>query len=109
MTEKTEFNKAHRTLMERLEREGISEPRVLSAMQEVPRHLFMPEEMRSRAYEDNALPIEEGQTISQPYIVARMTSALCEEKILDKVLEIGTGSGYQADILSKIAKQVYSI
>lgn len=87
---------------------GISDPLVLKAMQKVQRHLFVPLEYQHRAYEDSALPIYYGQTISQPYIVAFMT----EQAELDqgmKVLEIGTGSGYQAAILGEICKEVYSI
>jgi len=91
-----------------LERRGIQNPRVLEAFRKVPRHLFMPEGMRSRAYDDCPLPIGGGQTISQPYTVARMTEAL--ELAGDEiVLEIGTGSGYQAAILAEIAEWVYSV
>ena len=87
---------------------GISDKKVLDAMAEVPRHLFVPKKLISQAYADRPLPIGEGQTISQPYIVALMTErlGLTGEK---RVLEIGTGSGYQAAILAKIAKEVYTI
>ena len=91
-----------------IEHRGVTDTRVLSAMQEVPRHLFVPEPLREQAYDDSPLPIGEGQTISQPYIVALMTSLL-ELRPGDRVLEIGTGSGYQAAVLSRLAKQVYSM
>ena len=87
---------------------GISDPEVLAAMRDVPRHCFVPKRLLSRAYVDTALPIGEGQTISQPYVVALMTESLNLDKT-DRVLEIGTGSGYQAAILSRIAAQVYSM
>ena len=91
-----------------LEDRGIKDIRVLYAMRKVPRHLFVPEALQSRAYEDGPLPIGENQTISQPYMVAYMTEAL-ELKSSDVVLEIGTGSGYQSAVLAEIVKQVYSI
>ncbi len=87
---------------------GIKDPRVLAAMLKVPRHLFVEEALKDQAYGDYPLPIGEGQTISQPYIVALMTEAL-ELKGPEKVLEVGTGSGYQAAILAELAKWVYSI
>ncbi|NOX20612.1 MAG: protein-L-isoaspartate(D-aspartate) O-methyltransferase [Nitrospirae bacterium] len=87
---------------------GISDPRVLDAMLRVPRHLFVREEDLYRAYDDMALPVGEGQTISQPYMVARMTELL-ELRGDEKVLEVGTGSGYQAAILAELASEVYSI
>jgi protein-L-isoaspartate(D-aspartate) O-methyltransferase len=87
---------------------GVKDPRVLSAMLKVERHRFVPEEYLNSAYSDQPLPIGEGQTISQPYIVALMTELL-ELKGDEKVLEIGTGSGYQAAILAELAKEVYSI
>ncbi len=87
---------------------GIFDKRVLKVMEEVPRHLFVDEALRDKAYGDFPLPIGEGQTISQPYIVALMTEAL-ELKEDDKVLEIGTGSGYQTCILAKLAREVFSI
>ncbi|AEH45017.1 protein-L-isoaspartate O-methyltransferase [Thermodesulfatator indicus DSM 15286] len=87
---------------------GIKDPRVLAAMLKVPRHLFVEEALKDQAYGDYPLPIGEGQTISQPYIVALMTEAL-ELKGPEKVLEIGTGSGYQAAILAELARWVYSI
>ncbi len=87
---------------------GIQDPRVLDAMRRVERELFVPEEIKDRAYDDGALPIGYDQTISQPYVVALM-SELLELKGTEKVLEIGTGSGYQAAILGELAKEVYSI
>ena len=87
---------------------GITDDAVLEAMREVPRHLFVAPGMEARAYGDHALPIGEGQTISQPFMVALMTQAL-ELTGCEKVLEIGTGSGYQAAVLSKLAGQVFSI
>jgi len=87
---------------------GVKDIRVLSAMLKVERHLFVPKGIQSSAYEDRPLPIGEGQTISQPYIVAFMTELL-ELKGTEKVLEIGTGSGYQAAILGELAKEVYTI
>ena len=96
-------------LAERLKTEGIRDSRVLEVIRGTPRHLFMDEAISSRAYEDTALPIGHGQTISQPYIVARMTEALLEEKTPARVLEIGTGSGYQTAILAQLIPQVYSV
>lgn len=87
---------------------GVKHPGVLDAMRQVPRHLFVPDAVDERAYDDTPLPIGEGQTISQPYIVAYMTEAL-EPKPTDRVLEIGTGSGYQAAILAEVVKEVYTI
>ena len=91
-----------------LRRRGISDEAVLAAMTAVPRHEFVPEALRSRAYEDVPLPIGGGQTISQPYIVAAMTTALHLQPG-DRVLEIGTGCGYQAAVLSRLAKGVFTI
>lgn len=87
---------------------GIREERVIQAMLKVPRHLLVRSDLRNQAYADYPLPIEEGQTISQPYVVALMTEAL-QLKPGDRVLEIGTGSGYQAAVLAEIVKEVYSI
>jgi protein-L-isoaspartate(D-aspartate) O-methyltransferase len=87
---------------------GIDSDRVLEAMRRVPRHRFVPEPLRDQAYEDHPVPIGEGQTISQPYIVAYMTEAL-KLKPKDKVLEVGTGSGYQAAVLAELVKEVYTI
>jgi protein-L-isoaspartate(D-aspartate) O-methyltransferase len=91
-----------------LVKRGISDEAVLSAMATVPRHLFVPERMRMHAYEDRALPLDNGQTISQPFIVALMAELL-KLKSTDRVLEIGVGSGYSAAVLSTIATEVYSI
>jgi len=91
-----------------IEKRGIKDKRVLSAMTSVPRHLFVPDRLSKRAYDDRPLPIGEGQTISQPYIVALMTEALQLDPN-DHVLEIGTGSGYQAAVLAAISKNVTSI
>ena len=93
---------------DQIKKRGMTNPQVLAALEKVPRHLFVPEEYRGMAYADRALPIGKGQTISQPYIVAFMTDAL-DLKPSDKVLEIGTGSGYQAAILAEICDTVYSI
>lgn len=89
-------------------RRGVVTPRVIEAFKKVPRHLFVPEQFQSHSYNDHPLPIGEGQTISQPYIVALMTDLL-DLSGEDKVLEIGTGSGYQAAILAELGKEVYTI
>lgn len=95
-------------LIERLKQQNIRDFRVLDVMRRTPRHLFVDEALASRAYEDTALPIGCGQTISQPYIVARMTEALLEGGDLSHVLEIGTGSGYQTSILAPLVRRVYT-
>jgi len=95
-------------VLTQLERRGIKDARVLEAMRKVKRHHFVEPAFRDRSYDDTPLPIDEGQTISQPYVVARMTSLL-QIQPTDKVLEIGTGSGYQAAVLAELAKKVYSI
>lgn len=87
---------------------GVSDPRILDAMARIPRHLFIPPAYRSQAYADHPLPIEEGQTISQPFIVALMTEHL-QVREGDRVLEIGTGSGYQAAVLAELTPEVYSV
>ncbi len=97
-----------RMVEEQLVRRGIRDTRVLAAMAKVRRHLFVAEELRSRAYDDNPLPIGEGQTISQPYMVALMVEAL-GLKGKERVLEIGTGSGYAAAVLAELCAQVFSI
>lgn len=103
------FARARRQMVERdLRGRGIKDERVLAAMNTVPRHLFVPERLRDAAYDDRPLPIGDGQTISQPYIVAFM-SELLELKGGESVLEIGTGSGYQTAVLAKLAGRVYSI
>ncbi|RFA28265.1 protein-L-isoaspartate O-methyltransferase [Alkalilimnicola ehrlichii] len=96
-------------LAARLRDEGITDPRVLEVMRTVPRHIFVDEALASRSYDDTALPIGHGQTISQPYIVARMTELLTEQGLPERVLEIGTGSGYQAAVLAQLGVQVYTI
>ena len=93
---------------EQIARRGVRDARVLAAMAAVPRHLFVPEALRDRAYEDGPLPIGEGQTISQPYIVAFMTEAI-RPGPADRVLEIGTGSGYQTAVLASLVAQVFTI
>lgn len=93
---------------EQLRRRGIRDGRVLEAMSKVPRHIFVPDQYKSSAYEDRPLPIGEGQTISQPYMVAIMTQSL-ELKGNERVLEIGTGSGYQTAILAELAREVCTI
>lgn len=97
------------SMVERLGREGISDRQVLAAMGRIPRHQFVDQGLASRAYEDSALPIGHEQSISQPYIVARMTEVLCANRHLGRVLEIGTGCGYQAAILACCVDEVYSI
>jgi len=96
-------------MVERLREQGITDARVLEAMAAVPRHLFVDEAFASRAYEDTALPIGFGQTISQPYVVAVMIEVLVRGRDLGKVLEVGTGCGYQAAVLAQLAPEVYSI
>jgi protein-L-isoaspartate(D-aspartate) O-methyltransferase len=96
-------------LIRRLEEAGIRNPTVLQLMGRLPRHLFVDEALSSRAYEDAALPIGHGQTISQPYTVARMTEALLERGTPDTVLEIGTGSGFQTAVLASLVRRVYTI
>jgi len=95
-------------MVDLIKRRGVKDPLVLAAMAKVPRHLFVPHHLRDEAYADYPLAIGEGQTISQPYIVALMTEAL-ELTPQSRALEIGTGSGYQAAILAEIAKEVYSV
>lgn len=107
--EEEQFERLRKSMVrQQIEARGISDERVLEAMLRVPRHLFVPQHLRDRAYDDNPLPIGEGQTISQPYMVAWMTELL-EVKPGDKVLEVGTGSGYQAAVLCELAGEVFSI
>jgi protein-L-isoaspartate(D-aspartate) O-methyltransferase len=96
-------------LVERLREQGIKDEAVLAAIFEVPRHLFVDEALASRAYDDVSLPINYNQTISQPYIVARMIEVLRAAGPLGRVLEIGTGCGYQAAVLAQVAREVYTV
>jgi protein-L-isoaspartate(D-aspartate) O-methyltransferase len=96
-------------LVERLREKGIESLSVLDVMRRTPRHLFVDEALSSRAYEDTALPIGYSQTISQPYIVARMTEELIRGHVPHKVLEVGTGSGYQTAVLAQLVAQVYTV
>ena len=97
-------------LIQRLMNQGISNVKVLDAMRNIPRHWFLDEALAHRAYEDNALPIGYGQTLSQPFIVARMTAALIDNtRRLGKVLEVGTGSGYQTAVLARLVDNLYTV
>jgi protein-L-isoaspartate(D-aspartate) O-methyltransferase len=96
-------------LVQRLQEQGIKDQRVIDRIRTVPRHLFMDEALASRAYEDTALPIGFGQTISQPFVVAKMTEALLAGGGIEKVLEIGTGCGYQTAVLSPMVKTIYTL
>lgn len=101
--------RARDRLVERLVAEGIRDRRVLDVMRTLPRHQFIDEALASRAYEDTALPIGNRQTISQPFVVARMTEALIEHRLPRRVLEIGTGSGYQCAVLSLLVEQMFTV
>ena len=96
-------------LVARIREQGVRDERVLAQIRDIPRHLFVDEALATRAYEDTALPIGLNQTISQPYIVARMTEALLEGGPLENVLEVGTGSGYQTAVLSPLVRRVYTV
>jgi len=96
-------------LVQRIREQGVRDERVLQRIRDVPRHLFVDEALASRAYEDTALPIGHGQTISQPYIVARMTEWLLADGVPDKALEVGTGCGYQTAVLAGLVPRVYSV
>lgn len=101
--------RARDRLASSLKESGIADPRVIEVIRNVPRHHFIDQALHSRAYENTALPIGHGQTISQPWVVARMTEALLEFGVPQKVLEIGTGSGYQAVVLSALVGQVFTV
>lgn len=101
--------RAHQRLIDRLRGRGITDERVFAAMLETPRHWFVDEALASRAYEDTALPIGFGQTLSQPHVVAWMSAALLAGGPRARVLEIGTGSGYQAAVLARLVERVYSV
>lgn len=101
--------RARDRLIERLQAEGIRDRRVLDTLRQLPRHLFIDEALATRAYEDTALPIGQGQTISQPYVVARMTELLIEDVLPKRVLEIGTGSGYQCAVLATLVEHVFTV
>ncbi|HPP15197.1 MAG TPA: protein-L-isoaspartate(D-aspartate) O-methyltransferase [Dictyoglomaceae bacterium] len=103
-----EYMEKNKRLVNLLQAQGITSPKVLNAILKIPRHLFVPPEYLDFAYEDEALPIGYGQTISQPYIVALMTESL-DLSGEEKVLEIGTGSGYQTAILAELSKEVYTV
>jgi protein-L-isoaspartate(D-aspartate) O-methyltransferase len=96
-------------LIERLLEQGVTDTRILEVIKSTPRHVFVDEALAHRAYEDTALPIGFNQTISQPYIVARMTEVLLAERPLENVLEIGTGSGYQAVVLAQLVSKVFTV
>lgn len=96
-------------LVQRLQESGIHNPMVLATVSATPRHIFVDEAIAHRAYEDTALPIGRGQTISQPFIVARMTEIMLDAGPIQKVLEIGTGCGYQTAVLSQLVEQVYTV
>ncbi|TKR56010.1 protein-L-isoaspartate(D-aspartate) O-methyltransferase [Allopusillimonas ginsengisoli] len=96
-------------MVQRLRNQGIQDERVLNAMMQVPRHIFVDEGLASRAYENAALPIGHSQTISQPWVVARMISAMCENREPVRVLEVGAGCGYQAAVLAQFIKEVHAI
>lgn len=96
-------------LMDLLKQKGIKNKEVLRVLRKLPRHLFMDEALASRSYENTALPIGHGQTISQPYIVARMTELLIEKGMPEKVLEVGTGSGYQAATMGALVKELHTV
>ncbi|MGN6789667.1 MAG: protein-L-isoaspartate(D-aspartate) O-methyltransferase [Rhodanobacteraceae bacterium] len=101
--------RARDRLVATLRDEGIRDSRVLDVIRTTPRHLFIDEALAARAYENNALPIGLGQTISQPWVVARMTELLIEHGVPKRVLEVGTGSGYQAAVLAQLVETVYTV
>ena len=108
MTSQRTRDRLVKRLRDRLREQGIEHPELLQALADTPRHLFVDEALAHRAYEDNALPIGHGQTLSQPFVVALMTAILLDRS-RDRVLEIGTGSGYQTAILARLCRRVFSI
>lgn len=108
-TNKQTLNRSAHVLAQKLYEEGINQQAVLDAIASIPRHDFVDSILTHKAYENTALPIGLGQTISQPYIVAKMTQILIEQGVTDRVLEIGTGSGYQSAVLAKVFSEVYSV
>ncbi len=103
------YQRTLKRLLDSLRDQGIADERVLDAIRQVPRHRFVDEALAARAYENTALPIGHGQTISQPYIVARMTELLMQGRAPDTVLEVGTGSGYQTAVLASLVSRVYTV
>ena len=104
----TRLSERHVMVKEQLEKRGIQNPWVLQAMLDIPRHFFLPDEQHLKAYEDRPIPIGQGQTASQPYLVALMVE-LIEPKDTDRVLEVGLGSGYSASVLRRVVKEVFAI
>ncbi|AMG46585.2 protein-L-isoaspartate(D-aspartate) O-methyltransferase [Achromobacter xylosoxidans] len=102
-------DRLRQAMVQRLRVQGVTDERVLNAMAAVPRHLFVDEALASRAYEDAALPIGHSQTISQPWVVARMIATICEDRTPTRVLEVGAGCGYQAAVLAQFVREVHSI
>jgi len=102
-------DRLRQAMVQRLRAQGITDERVLNAMAAVPRHVFVDEALASRAYEDAALPIGHSQTISQPWVVARMIAAACEDRSPTRVLEVGAGCGYQAAVLAQFVREVHAI
>jgi protein-L-isoaspartate(D-aspartate) O-methyltransferase len=103
------FERPRAAMVQRLQAQGITNAVVLAAMQAIPRHAFVDEALASRAYDDASLPIGHGQTISQPWVVARMIAAVCGASMPTRVLEVGTGCGYQAAVMAQVFQQVHSI
>ncbi|MDM8565783.1 protein-L-isoaspartate(D-aspartate) O-methyltransferase [Candidatus Halobeggiatoa sp. HSG11] len=101
--------RAHKRLIQQLQQQGIKNSAVLEVMQSIPRHIFIDEALSDHAYANHPMPIGYGQTISQPYIVARMTEELLNQGMIDNVLEIGSGCGYQTAILASLVRKVYSV
>lgn len=105
----TNYDRSAQALADLLKRDGVEDAEVLAAIAAIPRHLFVDDVLKHKAYQNTALPIGQGQTISQPYIVARMTELLRLAGVRGKVLEIGTGSGYQTAVLAKTFEKIYSV